>query len=330
MVETFGLDDWKLGKINPVEFAEGGYTGAGGKYDPAGIVHAGEFVLSQVATNRLMRQFGLDGLNYMNTYGQLPPGAGYADGGLVRPVRGRVTSGFGASRGRYPHAGIDFAVPVGTPIVAALAGTVLRAAWNAVTGRTGMGILLGHPGGRNTYYGHLSRFMVSPGDQVAQGQVIGLSGNTGRSTGPHLHFETWTGGKPVDPARYLAGASLPPGDASGYDPMQAVNDFIAGIIESVTSRFDGDWAESAATIMSQVSSAGVSAASEAAQDLVFAAGSSGGSLGGFFGSCFGRRAGREAGRSQNRDEVQSVANRYGWGSGSQWAALDALIQRESS
>src|SRR5699024_11816497 len=80
--------------------------------------------------------------------------AGYANGGMVRPVKGgRVTSGFGAGRGRYPHAGIDLAVPIGTPVFAAMDGTVLSF---QPPGRTGRYVFLSHPGGRNTYYGHLS------------------------------------------------------------------------------------------------------------------------------------------------------------------------------
>src|SRR5699024_8140548 len=113
-------------------------------------------------------------LTHINRHGDL---AGYASGGLVQPVRGRFTSGFGASRGRYPHAGVDWAVPVGTPVRAALAGSVARTGWNAVQGRTGIGVLLAHSGNRNTYYGHLSRSHVNVGDQIAKGAILGLSGN---------------------------------------------------------------------------------------------------------------------------------------------------------
>src|SRR5690625_6667030 len=96
--------------------------------------------------------------------------AGYANGGMVRQVKGgRVTSGFGAGRGRYPHAGIDLAVPIGTPVFAAMDGTVLGF---QPPGRTGRYVFLSHPGGRNTYYGHLSKPLVKPGQQVKQGQRI--------------------------------------------------------------------------------------------------------------------------------------------------------------
>lgn len=329
MVDTFGLDkDWHLPKMDPVEFAEGGWTGPGAKYTPAGLVHADEFVI-QKASRRIFERENPGLLDHINRYGTF---AGYADGGLVRPVRGgRITSGFGASRGRYPHAGIDFAVPIGTPVYAAMDGTALG---HQPTGRTGRYVFLSHGQGRYTYYGHLSQPLVSAGQAVSKGQQIALSGNTGNSTGPHVHYETWVNGKPVNPAAYLSGAVLPvgsggPGDVPMGDPTSMINDFIAGIIGKVTGRFDGDWAESAATIMTKVSSAGVDAASDAALDVASAMAGSGGSFGGFLGNLIGGHLGREAGKNKNRDGVREVANRYGWGSGAEWDALDRLIQKES-
>ena len=329
MVDTFGLDkDWHLPKMDPVEFAEGGWTGPGAKYTPAGLVHADEFVI-QKASRRIFERENPGLLDHINRYGTF---SGYADGGLVRPVRGgRITSGFGASRGRYPHAGIDFAVPIGTPVYAAMDGTALG---HQPTGRTGRYVFLSHGAGRYTYYGHLSQPLVRAGQAVSKGQQIALSGNTGRSTGPHVHYETWVNGKPVNPAAYLSGAVLPvgsggPGDVPMGDPTSMINDFIAGIIGKVTGRFDGDWAESAATIMTKVSTAGVDAASDAALDVASAMAGSGGSFGGFLGNLIGGHLGREAGKNKNRDGVREVANRYGWGSGAEWDALDRLIQKES-
>lgn len=329
MVDTFGLDkDWHLPKMDPVEFADGGWTGPGSKYTPAGLVHADEFVV-QKASRRIFERENPGLLDHINRYGTF---AGYADGGLVRPVRGgRITSGFGASRGRYPHAGIDFAVPIGTPVYAAMDGTALG---HQPTGRTGRYVFLSHGQGRYTYYGHLSQPLVSAGQAVSKGQQIALSGNTGNSTGPHVHYETWVNGKPVNPAAYLSGAVLPvgsggPGDVPMGDPTSMINDFIAGIIGKVTGRFDGDWAESAATIMTKVSTAGVDAASDAALDVASAMAGSGGSFGGFLGNLIGGHLGREAGKNKNRDGVREVANRYGWGSGAEWDALDRLIQKES-
>lgn len=130
---------------------------------------------------------------------------GSYDGALGRFFRpgGRITSGFGTSRGKYPHAGIDFAVPIGTAVKAMFDGVVQRAAWNAVGGRSGMGMLLGHGGGMNSYYGHLSQWLAKPGQRVKAGETIAKSGNTGRSTGPHLHAELWKGGSPFNFMSYL-------------------------------------------------------------------------------------------------------------------------------
>src|SRR5699024_647565 len=115
---------------------------------------------------------------------------------------------------------LDWAVPVGTPVSAALAGTVARAGWNVVSGRTGLGVLLAHEGNRNTYYGHLSKLVARVGDTVGKGQTIALSGNTGNSTGPHLHFETWTGGRPVDPLSHMGGLPASADGGSGwFDPL---------------------------------------------------------------------------------------------------------------
>jgi murein DD-endopeptidase MepM/ murein hydrolase activator NlpD len=94
------------------------------------------------------------------------------------------------------HAGVDVAVPVGTPVRAAGGGTVAAAGYDA---DYGFFVRLRHPSGYETMYGHASRLLAAEGDAVQAGQIIGLSGNTGRSTAPHLHFEIRQGDKPVDP-----------------------------------------------------------------------------------------------------------------------------------
>jgi murein DD-endopeptidase MepM/ murein hydrolase activator NlpD len=119
--------------------------------------------------------------------------------GLIWPVSGPVTSPFGYRWGRL-HAGIDIGVPYGTPIHAAAAGTVVIAGW--VDGY-GNYTCIDHGGGMATCYGHQSRFAVSTGAQVGQGQLIGYVGNTGHSFGAHLHFEVRINGNPVDPLGYL-------------------------------------------------------------------------------------------------------------------------------
>lgn len=84
--------------------------------------------------------------------------------------------------------------------MASSSGVVVEAGWNGSYGYT---ILISHPDGKKTRYAHLSRVMVSYGQSVTQGQVIGLSGNTGFSTGPHLHFEIIVNGMRVNPLDYL-------------------------------------------------------------------------------------------------------------------------------
>ncbi|MDX6415034.1 MAG: hypothetical protein QOH23_2444 [Gaiellaceae bacterium] len=119
--------------------------------------------------------------------------------GLIWPVSGPVTSPFGYRWGRL-HAGIDIGVPYGTPIHAAAGGTVVIAGW--VDGY-GNYTCIDHGGGMATCYGHQSRFAVSTGAHVGQGQLIGYVGDTGHSFGAHLHFEVRINGNPVDPLGYL-------------------------------------------------------------------------------------------------------------------------------
>jgi len=119
--------------------------------------------------------------------------------GLIWPVNGPVTSGFGMRWGRM-HTGIDIAVPTGTPVHASAAGTVVYASW-----MSGYGFLVAidHGNGLATAYAHNSSLLVGVGQHVAQGEVISLSGSTGHSTGPHVHFEVRVNGVPVDPLQYL-------------------------------------------------------------------------------------------------------------------------------
>jgi murein DD-endopeptidase MepM/ murein hydrolase activator NlpD len=94
------------------------------------------------------------------------------------------------------HPGIDIAVPLGTPVRASGGGSVTAAGYEA---DYGLFVLLRHPSGYETMYGHMSRLIAAEGDEVQAGQVIGLSGNSGRSTAPHLHFEIRRDDKSVDP-----------------------------------------------------------------------------------------------------------------------------------
>jgi murein DD-endopeptidase MepM/ murein hydrolase activator NlpD len=120
-------------------------------------------------------------------------------GALIWPANGSISSPFGMRWGRL-HAGVDIPLSDGTPLRAAASGTVAIAGW---VGGYGNYTCVQHSGSLSTCYGHQSRLGVSVGRQVSQGQVIGYSGNTGNSTGPHLHFEVRVNGSPVDPLGYL-------------------------------------------------------------------------------------------------------------------------------
>ena len=127
-----------------------------------------------------------------------PTGAASA-AGFIWPVHGSLTSGYGWRWGRM-HEGIDLAVSSGTPVVSAAAGTVIVAGW---MGGYGNLVVVDHGNGISTAYGHNTSVTVGAGQSVAQGQLIAYSGNTGHSTGPHVHFEVRVNGSPVDPLGYL-------------------------------------------------------------------------------------------------------------------------------
>ena len=120
-------------------------------------------------------------------------------GGYIWPVNGPVVSPFGMRWGRL-HAGVDIAVPAGTPIRAAASGTVAMAGW---MGGYGQYTCIQHGGGVATCYAHQSSIGVGSGASVKQGQVIGSVGCTGHCFGDHLHFEVRINGSPVDPMGYL-------------------------------------------------------------------------------------------------------------------------------
>jgi len=121
------------------------------------------------------------------------------------PVHGPVKSGYGMRRSPWNgapehHDGIDIGSPPGTPVESPAPGTVVEA---SPQGSFGKHIMLDHGNGVRSLYGHLKKLDVKVGQRVAKGQVIGLVGSTGRSTGPHLHYEVLMAGKPVDPSGFL-------------------------------------------------------------------------------------------------------------------------------
>jgi murein DD-endopeptidase MepM/ murein hydrolase activator NlpD len=124
---------------------------------------------------------------------------------FVLPVKGRITTPFGERGNLWRlgyHPGLDLAVPVGTPIKAVADGVVLEA---EPAGNSGYGhyVKIDHGNGLHSLYAHMSTLKVDVGEQIAAGEVIGLSGNTGFSTGPHLHLEIRRNGQQVDPAPFL-------------------------------------------------------------------------------------------------------------------------------
>ena len=125
--------------------------------------------------------------------------SGVTSARFVRPGSGRLTSSYGRRWGRL-HAGIDLAAGVGAPIRAVTNATVLSAGWEGGYGRC---VRLIHSDGTMTVYAHMSSLSVVPGERVRAGEKIGREGNTGHSTGPHLHFEVRINGTPVNPVTWL-------------------------------------------------------------------------------------------------------------------------------
>ncbi len=125
---------------------------------------------------------------------------------LAIPMKqGKYTSGFGSRydpfTGRLArHMGIDFSGPTGAPVYATQNGRVVTSGWKGSYGNT---IDIQHALGVSTRYGHLSRIMVSSGDIIKKGQLIGIQGSTGRSTGPHLHYEVRYYDKPLNPTNFI-------------------------------------------------------------------------------------------------------------------------------
>ncbi len=125
----------------------------------------------------------------------------------VKPLSGgRLSSNFGKRKAPTKgastyHKGVDWSTPVKTPIYASCGGTVQKAGWGSGYGYV---VYINHEDGRQTRYAHLSKILVKAGQTVKQGEKIALSGNTGITSGPHLHFEILIGGKQVDPLKYVS------------------------------------------------------------------------------------------------------------------------------
>lgn len=119
---------------------------------------------------------------------------------LIKPISGVLTSRYGYRWGST-HTGIDIGASTGTSIKAAASGTVTFSGWK---GSLGQLVVISHGNGVQTYYGHCSKLLVKSGTKVSQGQVIAKVGSTGRSTGPHLHFEIRVNGTSLNPLSYVS------------------------------------------------------------------------------------------------------------------------------
>lgn len=120
-------------------------------------------------------------------------------------IAGEVTSSFGMRKdpfhgGQRRHNGLDIAAPTGTPVYATANGVVDYASWKGSYGKL---IQIKHPSGHETRFAHLSEILIVRGQVVRKGQLIGRVGSTGRSTGPHLHYEVRYRGKPLDPRSFM-------------------------------------------------------------------------------------------------------------------------------
>lgn len=139
-----------------------------------------------------------------------PDLSGYADAPNLWPIQGVVTSSFGERLDPFEgegafHTGIDIATAVGTPVHATADGVVIKASMGTGYGRE---VILDHGHGIETLYAHLSGYAVAEGQEVRRGDVIGYVGSSGRSTGPHLHYEVRIHNTPVNPHKYLRDTML--------------------------------------------------------------------------------------------------------------------------
>ncbi|RKT34551.1 murein DD-endopeptidase MepM/ murein hydrolase activator NlpD [Roseovarius halotolerans] len=173
-----------------------GYSGQGGPLTPLSFSTRGQEPSSDaMRANRILDQ--MDKLNLYRIAAQKAP--------FAIPVKNsfRYTSGFGMRWGRM-HNGTDFAAPHGTPIYATADGVVTHAGWLSGYGHL---VKIRHEFGIETRYAHMSKLRVKVGQRVSRGDQIGDMGNTGRSTGTHLHYEVRVGGKPVNPMTYIKAAN---------------------------------------------------------------------------------------------------------------------------
>lgn len=191
MFEQVGVDSERL-----LATVREGYEGTGGPLTPMGYSSRGNAAIteSEARATEVMVSLGKV-KDYKIAVSKLP---------LAMPVKSafRFTSGYGQRWGRA-HQGIDMAGPVGTPIFSTADGVVTYAGWQRGYGNL---IKIQHELGTETRYGHLSKIRVKVGQKVSRNSLIGDMGNTGRSTGPHLHYEVRVDGKAVNPMSFIKAA----------------------------------------------------------------------------------------------------------------------------
>ncbi len=157
----------------------------------------GEFIPADRLSISYVDYMEKDIEDLFNTMKNLPVGT---------PLEGKINSGFGYRKDPFRssigfHSGIDIDAKLGDPVVATADGIVKKTGWQGSYGKT---VVLQHEDGFETIYGHLSKISVEEGQKVKVGEVIGKAGNTGRSTGTHLHYEVIKDGKRVNPSNFLS------------------------------------------------------------------------------------------------------------------------------
>lgn len=224
-----GLKKYKLGKLKVPAFAEGGrIRGAGSGTSDSILARLSdeEFVVRAKQAKRHPRL--LEAINRGQLDYDLPR---FAKGGRVYPTYSRNANTYPGHR----RAGaVDFPVPSGTRVGATEGGQVTRV--RTLTGSYGRHMIVGHRGGWETLYAHLSRFVARAGQDVVANSHIANSGNTGNSTGPHLHFEAHKNGRSVSALGYLRGAAAGSGGIFG-----GIAEFIAGAWKKAKTA--GEWAK---------------------------------------------------------------------------------------
>ncbi len=192
----------KLAEVSGVDKSAAEPRGQGG---PARPVSNEMLIALEAKTAKLERDMRMYE-DFLRSRGVVPS---------IWPVFGRLESGVGGrrnpftNRGHEYHEGQDIDAAWGTPVEAAASGKIMIAGWQRGYGNV---VYVDHGSGFSTRYGHLSKINVAVGQTVTMGDIIGLVGSTGRSTGPHLHYEVRINNQPVDPKPYLPGATASIGE----------------------------------------------------------------------------------------------------------------------